>query len=284
MAKKKRPKPKVTKAAGAWEITELGDTEKHPWAGGLPVGAAFSIDQDAKGTITFIAGEGCSGIFKGARKRMTDIGAGLSKLRQFHDDTDVTEDSFCLTAILARKTFIFAGYQKKSRRRAAPATGLIEIYPASAAMLTALRNPGSATRVIKHGGPHGEPKKTVAVVGPDGGKPHKLVGRWRITTPGGSAFPWSSGLPIDATFETTSDLKFVPGQNCTGKFRRSRKLRRAESQGSQAGGGDDSLRMTLDNQTDVTLSGGHKDLKKVSITGPGDLSLKRYGGPSGEPE
>jgi hypothetical protein len=284
MAKKKKPPRRVTTAEGAWEITKLGDTDKHPWAGGLPVGAAFSIEQDAKGTITFVAGDGCSGIFKGARKRMTDIGAGLCKLRQFHDDTDVTEDSFCLAAIVARKTLIFAGYQKKSSKRTAPDTGLIEIYPAKAALLAALRNPRSATRVLHHGGPHGEPKKSVAVVAPDGGTPHKLVGRWRITRPGGSAFPWSSGLPVDARFEITSDLKFVPGRNCTGKFRRSTKLRREDSAGRQARGADDTLRMTLDNQTEVTLSGDHKGVKKVSITGPGDLSLNRYGGPSGEPE
>lgn len=284
MAKKKKPPHKVTTAAGAWEITEFGDPTKHPWADGLPVGAAFSIEQDAKGRITFVAGEGCSGIFKGARKRMTDLGAGLSELRQFHDDTDVTADSFCLAAILARKTLIFAGYQKKSRKRAAPDTGLIEIHPAKAALLAALRNPRSATRVLHHGGPHGEPKKSVAVVTPDDGTPHKLVGRWRITRPGGSAFPWSSGLPVDARFEITSDLKFVPGNDCTGKFRRSMKLRREGGPGQSAGGADDTLRMTLDSQTEVTLSGDHKGVKKVSITGPGEVSLDRYGGPSGEPD
>jgi hypothetical protein len=42
--------------------------------------------------------------------------------------------------------------------------------------------------------------------------------------------------------------------------------------------------MTLDHQTEVTLSGDHKGLKKLSIIGPGDPSLNRYGGPSGEPE
>ena len=220
------PLPKATKAAGAWEITEAGNTRKYPWAAGLPAGAAFSINQDADGTVTFVAEDNCSGIFRGARKRMTDIGAGVSKLRQFHDGKDVTADSFRLSAILDGKTFIFSGYRKKSKKGAAQDTGVIEIFSATRSFLTELKSPTVAVRALQHGGPHGEPRKSLAKVTPDGGETHKLVGRWRIREPGGSAYPWSSGLPVDARFEITSDLKFVPGKGCTGKFRRAKKLKR----------------------------------------------------------
>jgi hypothetical protein len=296
MAKKKKPQPKATKAAGAWEITEAGNTRKYPWAAGLPAGAAFSISQDADGTVTFVAEDNCSGIFRGARKRMTDIGAGVNKLHQFHDGKDVTADSFRLIAVLDGRTFVFSGYRKKSKKGGAQDTGVIEIFSATRSLLTELKSPTVAVRALQHGGPHGEPRRSLARVTPDGGETHKLVGRWRIREPGGSAYPWSSGLPVDARFEITSDLKFVPGKGCTGKFRRAKKLKRPDpapaatqrtkrDSGIQAHGHDDTLRMRLDRKTEITFEGDRKGVQKVWIKGPPAVpSIKHHGGPHGEPD
>jgi hypothetical protein len=296
MAKKKKgPRRKVTKAAGPWEITEAGNVKKHPWAAGLPVGAAFSIVEDADGTITFVAEKNCAGIFKDARKRMADLSAGLGKLRSFHDGKEVTSDSFRLAAILDRKAFVFSGFRKKSNRGTAHDAGSIEIYSVGAALLATLKNRRATVQTIQHGGPHGEPRKLRILPIPGEPEPHKLVGRWRILEEGGPSYPWSAGLPKGARFEITPDLRFVPGPGCTGKFARTRKLSRPPAAWSEtphhddhdhppSNGNDDRLLMKLDNKTEITLTGDHQGVQKIWFQGPPGLSIKSHGGPHGEPD
>jgi hypothetical protein len=293
--KKKRPRRKVTKAAGPWEITEAGNVGKHPWAAGLPVGATFSIVEEANGTITFVAEKGCAGIFKDARKRMTDLGAGLGKLRSFHDGSEVTSDGFRLAAFLNRKIFVFSGFRRKSNKGAAHDAGLIEIYPVGAALLAILKNRRMTVQTINHGGPHGEPRKLRTLPTPDEPESHKLVGRWRILEEGGPSYPWSAGLPKDARFEITPDLRFVPGPGCAGKFARTRKLSRPPAASSAtphhddhdhppSDGNDDLLLMKLDKKTEITLTGDHQGIQKIWFQGPPGLSIKSHGGPHGEPD
>jgi hypothetical protein len=102
-------------------------------------------------------------------------------------------------------------------------------------------------------------------------------------------------LPQGARFEITPDLRFVPGQGCTGKFARTRKLSRPPAVSSAishhddqdhppSNGNDDRLLMKLDNKTGITLVGDRKGVQKIWFQGPPGLSIKSHGGPHGEPD
>jgi hypothetical protein len=102
-------------------------------------------------------------------------------------------------------------------------------------------------------------------------------------------------LPQDARFEITPDLRFVPGQGCTGNFARTRKLSRPpgvpstiphhdDHDAPPSNGSDDVLLMELDNKTEITLTGDHKGVQKIWFRGPTGPSIKSHGGPHGEPD
>jgi hypothetical protein len=173
-------------------------------------------------------------IFKGVRKRMTDIGAGLSKLRQFHDGKNVTADSFRLSAILAGKTLIFAGYRKKSREKAAPDTG---------SSRSTRRAPRcwsrSGSRVGRARHPSRRPPRRTEEERRRGGPRRRHTPQARRSMAhhhsGRECVPVVLGIADRRTVRDHERPAVRARQNCTGKFCRSIPLQRDTARGAKHG-------------------------------------------------
>jgi len=306
MAKKKRgvnarSETVTSTAVGDWLITCEGDTRKHRWAQGLPVGAEFKITLDDYGKLYFEPGHGCGGVFKGRRKLLTTVKSRASS-RAFHDGDEVTEHSFRLRMKAGRSTFQLSGFRHTANRTLGTDEGAITIHTVSRSLdqsMTRIRRP--AIFNITHGGPHGEPKQKATATATTVAS-HKLIGRWKIVDQGRVAeYPWASGLPKGARFEITDALDFVPGDGCKDLFGNRGKAERWSGRLPLRHEGehqhtplldDETLRLTLTDGTVITLNGSRqpkpgKRKGRVSISGPrvGIAGfILNHGGPHGEPD